>query len=162
MALKLGREITDIELSKVLGLSSAEHVNYLINKGKESKRLLIKTNMRLVLHICSFYRNRGVAYPDLIQEGKINILFLSTLIYIFFLLGLLLPFFSFILLLMYQCYFVSSHCAVLLLCCVLFCSILFCSLFIVSYCDHQSLVMIIIIIIIVVIVKMIMMITIII
>ena len=70
MALKLGREITDIELSKVLGLSSADHVNYLINKGKESKRLLIKTNMRLVLHICSFYRNRGVAYPDLIQEGK--------------------------------------------------------------------------------------------
>ena len=84
MALKLGREITDIELSKVLGLSSADHVNYLINKGKESKRLLIKTNMRLVLHICSFYRNRGVAYPDLIQEGEKNILFLSTLICHFF------------------------------------------------------------------------------
>ena len=70
MSTKLGREITDTELAKALGLSSVDHVDVLINRGKESKRLLIKANMRLVFHICRYYKLRGVAHPDLIQEGE--------------------------------------------------------------------------------------------
>ena len=70
MATKLEREVTDEELAKALGLASEEHVNILINRGRESKKLLIKANMRLVFHISKYYRYRGVAYPDLIQEGN--------------------------------------------------------------------------------------------
>lgn len=69
MAIKLEREVTDEELAKTLGLASEEHVNILINRGRESKKLLVKANMRLVFHISKYYRYRGVAYPDLIQEG---------------------------------------------------------------------------------------------
>ena len=69
MATELGRDITDTELAVALGLSSPEHVSILIDKGRDSKRLLVKANMRLVFHICKFYRYRGVAYPDLVQEG---------------------------------------------------------------------------------------------
>ena len=72
MATKLEREVTDEELAKALGLASEEHVNILINRGRESKKLLIKANMRLVFHISKYYRYRGVAYPDLIQEGNYN------------------------------------------------------------------------------------------
>ena len=72
MSTKLGREITDTELAKALGLSSVDHVDILINRGRESKRALIKANMRLVFHICKYYRYRGVAYPDLVQEGEIS------------------------------------------------------------------------------------------
>ena len=70
MSTKLGREITDTEFAKALGLSSVDHVDVLINRGRESKRALIKANMRLVFHICKYYKLRGVAYPDLVQEGE--------------------------------------------------------------------------------------------
>ena len=70
MAAKFEREISDEELSLALGLSSKEHVNILIDRGKESKRALVKANMRLVFHISKYYRFRGVAYPDLVQEGE--------------------------------------------------------------------------------------------
>lgn len=70
MAAKFEREISDEELSQALGLSSKEHVNILIDRGKESKRALVKANMRLVFHISKYYRFRGVAYPDLVQEGE--------------------------------------------------------------------------------------------
>ena len=70
MAAKFEREISDEELSHALGLSSKEHVNILIDRGKESKRALVKANMRLVFHISKYYRFRGVAYPDLVQEGE--------------------------------------------------------------------------------------------
>jgi DNA-directed RNA polymerase sigma subunit (sigma70/sigma32) len=70
MAAKFEREISDEELSHALGLSSKEHVNILIDRGKENKRALVKANMRLVFHISKYYRFRGVAYPDLVQEGE--------------------------------------------------------------------------------------------
>jgi DNA-directed RNA polymerase sigma subunit (sigma70/sigma32) len=69
MATKLGRDATDEELAKSLGLTSEEHLNVIINRGKDSKKALVKANMRLVFHISKYYRFRGVAYPDLVQEG---------------------------------------------------------------------------------------------
>ena len=82
MAAKFEREISDEELSHALGLSSKEHVNVLIDRGKESKRALVKANMRLVFHISKYYRFRGVAYPDLVQEGEYLTLRACTLIMI--------------------------------------------------------------------------------
>lgn len=69
MATKLGRDATDEELAKSLGLTSEDQLNLIINRGKDSKRALVKANMRLVFHISKYYRFRGVAYPDLVQEG---------------------------------------------------------------------------------------------
>jgi hypothetical protein len=69
MATKLGRDATDEELAKSLGLTSEEQLNVIINRGKDSKKALVKANMRLVFHISKYYRFRGVAYPDLVQEG---------------------------------------------------------------------------------------------
>ena len=74
MATDLERMITDDELASALGLASSSQVEYLLTKGKESKRVLVKTNMRLVFHICKYYRYRGVAYPDLVQEGTFGLM----------------------------------------------------------------------------------------
>ena len=74
MTEEFGRPILDTELADALGLESADQVEYLITKGKDAKKALVKTNMRLVFHICKYYRNRGVAYPDLVQEGTFGLI----------------------------------------------------------------------------------------
>ena len=74
MAEDLGRMVTDDELAAALGLSSPDQVEFLLTKGKDSKKVLVKTNMRLVFHICKYYRYRGVAYPDLVQEGTFGLM----------------------------------------------------------------------------------------
>ena len=71
---ELGRPVADDELAAALGLSSADQVEYLLTKGKDSKRVLVKANMRLVFHISKYYKNRGCAYPDLIQEGTFGLM----------------------------------------------------------------------------------------
>ena len=74
MTTQLERQVTDDELATALGLASADQVNFLVNRGKDSKKLLVKANMRLVFHICKYYRYRGVAYPDLVQEGTFGLI----------------------------------------------------------------------------------------
>ena len=74
MSTQLERHVTDDELATALGLASADQVNFLVNRGKDSKKLLVKANMRLVFHICKYYRYRGVAYPDLVQEGTFGLI----------------------------------------------------------------------------------------
>lgn len=74
MQTQLERQVTDEELATALGLASADQVNFLVNRGKDSKKLLVKANMRLVFHICKYYRYRGVAYPDLVQEGTFGLI----------------------------------------------------------------------------------------
>lgn len=74
MTTQLERQVTDDELAAALGLASADQVNFLVNRGKDSKKLLVKANMRLVFHICKYYRYRGVAYPDLVQEGTFGLI----------------------------------------------------------------------------------------
>jgi len=74
MSKELGRPVNDDELAVALGLSSKEHINILIDRGKESKRILVKSNMRLVFHLTKYYKTRGLAYPDLIQEGTFGLM----------------------------------------------------------------------------------------
>jgi RNA polymerase primary sigma factor len=59
------------------GLLSAEEVSRdgrLVRKGQLGKEVLIEANLRLVVSIAKRYRNRGLAFLDLIQEGNLGLM----------------------------------------------------------------------------------------
>lgn len=73
MSSERGRPISNSEVAEALGISS-EQIPVLINKGEVARNTLVGANMRLVFHIAKYYRYRGVAYPDLVQEGTFGLI----------------------------------------------------------------------------------------
>ncbi len=58
-------------LSKEEELSLVHQVK---QKDASAKEKLINSNLRLVVSIAKEFRNRGVEFPDLIQEGNIGLI----------------------------------------------------------------------------------------
>ena len=68
-----GRPPTEAEVAEALEVPE-EKIQSLLDRGEASKKILVKANMRLVFHIARYYRYRGVAYPDLVQEGTFGLI----------------------------------------------------------------------------------------
>lgn len=65
--------VTDSQLAESLGLS-VRQMKVLLDRGESAKQTLVRANLRLVLHIARYYKNRGVAYHDLVQEGSFGLM----------------------------------------------------------------------------------------
>ena len=75
-----GSSTTSLYLKEIVRttlLTAVEEKNYAILnlKGDQTARaILIKSNVRFVVKVASFYRNRGLSFLDLIQEGNIGLI----------------------------------------------------------------------------------------
>jgi RNA polymerase nonessential primary-like sigma factor len=72
LAQQLHRKPTCQELALLVHKSEAELTETLA-RGQQAKCQMIEANLRLVVAIAKHYRERGVAFQDLIQEGAIGL-----------------------------------------------------------------------------------------
>jgi RNA polymerase sigma factor (sigma-70 family) len=70
---QLGRRVSDADVAQSLDIDSAQ-VRSLLERMENAKSVLTGANMRLVFHIARYYKFRGVAYPDLVQEGTFGLI----------------------------------------------------------------------------------------
>jgi RNA polymerase primary sigma factor len=65
---------TDGPAAGLLGPDQRSRDRMLVREGLQAKDVLIEANLRLVVSIAKRYRNRGLAFLDLIQEGNLGLM----------------------------------------------------------------------------------------
>lgn len=66
--------LTDKQLASLVGMS-IDQVQLLLQRSETAKGNIIYYNLPLVYRMALPYKNRGIAYTDLIQEGNCQIIF---------------------------------------------------------------------------------------
>jgi RNA polymerase primary sigma factor len=69
-------EMARCEVGEARALPSEERtrLRMQVRRGQQAKEALIEANLRLVVSIAKRYRNRGLAFLDLIQEGNLGLM----------------------------------------------------------------------------------------
>lgn len=75
--LRLSRVVKGLIESKLplpKELSEPGAVEAVLEEGERARRVLIKSNMRLVVHICQWHIGRGLSFSDLVEEGTFGLM----------------------------------------------------------------------------------------
>jgi len=67
-------ERREAETGRRLPTEERVQLRMLVRRGQQAKEALIEANLRLVVSIAKRYRNRGLAFLDLIQEGNLGLM----------------------------------------------------------------------------------------